>query len=508
MRLHLSLLSAALVAGALAVPAVGATPAPAPTTTDACINSVPDKGSSTPQKICYTLFKPGNADSTHRVPLIFHSHGWGGSRTKDAASFADWLDAGFGVLSFDQRGFGEDGGKARIENPDYEGKDVAALVSLVSNLSWVQQDAPGDPRIGAIGGSYGGGYQFVGAFRELMDHGKPLFDALAPEITWWDLKQSLAPNEIVRTEWVSALSAAGAQALPNEALRGLAYGAATGEWPQGQNAAAPNLDAFFAHNGPAWHVANGRRLNIPVLFGQGETDNLFPLTQGLRNFAGALTSAAKAKSIFVGYNGGHTLPSATPPGYGVAGDPCSITLGSDTFAALSLRFMQKNLKGATNTGLTGFGRYHLATADGACVTVDSVKPNKNYALPNIITTTGGGAPIATKIATGPLHVAGSPVVNATVTVPTGRSRAFYALAVGTTAADAKIVQNNMMPLNERHPVTGVQRVIELPSIAVDVPAGQSLFLLASPVSDMFAGFQSRTPGVISLTNVVVRLPIV
>ena len=49
--------------------------------------------------------------------MIMHSHGWGGSRTTDPAAFEKWLDAGYGVLSFDQRGFGESGGHAHVENP-------------------------------------------------------------------------------------------------------------------------------------------------------------------------------------------------------------------------------------------------------------------------------------------------------------------------------------------------------------------------------------------------------
>ena len=59
--------------------------------------------------------------------------------------------------------------------------------TCVAQLPWVKKDRPGDPRLGAIGGSYGGGYQFLGAFEELRLHGRPIFDALAPEITWHDL---------------------------------------------------------------------------------------------------------------------------------------------------------------------------------------------------------------------------------------------------------------------------------------------------------------------------------
>jgi ABC-2 type transport system ATP-binding protein len=46
-----------------------------------CVTSVPDPGSSTPVQICYSLFKPAGASRRRPVPMIWHSHGWGGSRT-------------------------------------------------------------------------------------------------------------------------------------------------------------------------------------------------------------------------------------------------------------------------------------------------------------------------------------------------------------------------------------------------------------------------------------------
>jgi ABC-2 type transport system ATP-binding protein len=513
--LVLSALTAA-TAGLLVAPSVAA-PAPA-TTTNGCITSVADPDSpSTPQKICYTLFKPAGADAKHKVPVVFHSHGWGGSRSTTASSFAGWLKDGFGVLSFDQRGFGEDGGKARVENPAYEGQDVMKLVDLVAQLPWVMLDGKGDPRLGAIGGSYGGGYQFVGAFTELMTKGKPVFDALAPEITWYDLKESLAPSETPRTEWSSVLTAAGARALPNEVLEGFAQSAATGIWANGQVPGGPDLDKFFFKNGPKWHVSQGRRLNIPVLFGQGETDNLFPLHQGLENWANALTPSARARSIFVGYNGGHTLPAIAPRGYpdpnpasalgGVSADPCSKQLAGGTFSDLARRFMREKLLGQ-RTGLRGYGEYHLATADGACVTVSSVKANKLYNVGTVATSAAAGGPIGFKIVDGPIRIAGTPYLAGQMTALGVNNRAFYALGVGTNPADVQIVQNNMLPFNSLMPVLSDQRTIELPSVAVDVPKGKSLFLVASAFSDMFAGFGSRTPGAIVIDQATVNLPIV
>jgi hypothetical protein len=40
-----------------------------------------------------------------------------------------------------------------------------------------------------------------------------------------------------------------------------------------------------------------------------------------------------------------------------------------------------------------------------------------------------------------------------------------------------------------------------------VPEGQQLFLVVSPVAEMFAGQGSRVPGVMTLTDAKVRVPL-
>ncbi|WP_210439557.1 alpha/beta hydrolase family protein [Nocardioides xinjiangensis] len=478
------------------------------TTTNGCVQSIADPGTSAPVDICWTMFRPAGATEDRPVPLVMHSHGWGGSRTTDPAAFAYLTDAGFGVLSFDQRGFGESGGHAHIEDPDVEGQDVQRLVDLVAAQDWVRKQRPGDPVLGAIGGSYGGGYQFAGALSEVRDRGATRFDALVPEITWFSLTESLFPQGVPRTEWATALVAAAlpTDALPPIVLQGFVEAAATGNVP-------PYLHEFLDQNGPEWHVRQGRRLDVPVLFGQGATDNLFPLDQGLDNFSRLLTDRARARSIFVGYNGGHTLPSVLPAGTNadvpVAGgtDACSPVLGSESFADLGLRFLQQRLQG-TKSGLTGFGRYHLATAGGRCVSVASVAPNTSVELGEVVSTVGVGVPVAYPIAHGPLTVAGSPSLDARLTTIGLDNRAFLALSVGTSPLDARVVQNNMLPIRENGIAIGKPRTgVELPSVAVDVPAGQTLFLTVSPVSDMSVGFGSRVVGAMRMRDVVVHLPV-
>ncbi|HYD10078.1 MAG TPA: CocE/NonD family hydrolase [Acidimicrobiales bacterium] len=494
-----------LAASALAAVTVAVVPdaAAVPTLTHGCVESVPEPGSTAPVDICWTVFRPEGASPANPVPMLVDSHGWGGSRQSEEGAFQRELGAGFGVISFDQRGFGESGGQAHVEDPDLEGQDVQRIVDVVAGLDWVAMEAPGDPWLGAMGGSYGGGYQMVGAFTELRDKGMTRFDVLAPEITWFDLRDSLAPSGVVRTAWVTALYAAGIpfDAHTTTVHQGFVEGLATGTFPKAMN-------DFFANNGPAHHVAEGRRLDIPVLIGQGTTDNLFNLNQGLSIYDKALTPEARARSVFVGYNGGHALPNLVPTGTPASGDPCSAALSAGgSFGELRLRFFQEELQGAARS-LGGRGLYHVATADGRCITTDSVRLDWRVPLGSMTTPAAAGLPMAVKVADGPITVVGRSQLDALVTTVLPDARVFFALSIGTSPSDAKVIQNNMLPLRVVDPVNGKLRSIELPAVGVHVPAGQSLFLTVSPLSDMSFGHGSRIPNVITLDDAVLRLPVV
>ena len=88
----------------------------------------------------------------------------------------------------------------------------------------------------------------------------------------------------------------------------------------------------------------------------------------MENWRTAITARARRHSIFVAYNGGHTLPAVLPSGVSVDSDPCSKELAGGTFTDLTIRFLDEQLKGR-HTGLRGYGAYHLATPDSTCTTV-------------------------------------------------------------------------------------------------------------------------------------------
>jgi hypothetical protein len=245
-----------------------------------------------------------------------------------------------------------------------------------------------------------------------------------------------------------------------------------------------------------------------VLARQGLSDTLFNFNEAVANFDTALTPEARAKSLLIGYNGGHVLPTALPRGDATGGDPCSGKLGAASFTGLTRAFFDQHLKGL-EPRVPGVGQYHLATRDAKqCITVDTVGPTSTVAKGALATTTAAGGPVHHELAAGPLTVAGVPRVDALVSSVGVHNKAFFALSVGTTPADAVVVQHNMLPLHEVAPLVGSERSVELPGVAVDVPAGQKLFLTISPISDMSASSGSRTPGALVLRDAKVQLPVV
>jgi len=133
--------------------------------------------------------------------------GWGGAGDENEApggTIARLREAGFNVLTWDPRGFGASGGIVTVNDAAFEGRDVQVLLDFVAAQPQAQLDAPGDPRAGMAGASYGGGIQFVTAAIDKR------VDAITPQIAWHSLGTSLYREQIVKTGWAGLLYAASA----------------------------------------------------------------------------------------------------------------------------------------------------------------------------------------------------------------------------------------------------------------------------------------------------------
>src|SRR5947208_3112641 len=154
-----------------------------------------------------------------KAPTILEGHGWGGSRetNQDAASDESTGNvgvgalrrAGFNVLTWDARGFGNSGGTVEVDSPDAEARDVSALIDWLATQPEAQLDRPGDPRVGMTGVSYAGGIELVTAPLDKR------IDAIAPIIAWHSLLTSLYKEDTVKGGWSAALYAAGVPSSKN-----------------------------------------------------------------------------------------------------------------------------------------------------------------------------------------------------------------------------------------------------------------------------------------------------
>jgi len=245
--------------------------------------------------IVYHLFLPDGASAEAPVPVVLQTHGWGGTGSTGIDDENGFIQAGYGVLTWDQRGFGGSGGKVHVDSPEYEGQDVMRLIDLLAADPRVAQEAAGDPRIGMSGGSYAGGIQFVTAALDKR------VDAIAPEIAWNNLSNTLAPHGVIKLQWSLLLYAAGAAAAYGEndgydfALhRALAESSANGAWSK-------STHEFFESRGPASLLED---IEAPTFIIQATTDTLFPPSQAADNYA-AMRKFRNAPLKMAWYCGGH-----------------------------------------------------------------------------------------------------------------------------------------------------------------------------------------------------------
>ncbi len=247
------------------------------------------------------------------APTILETHGWGATRDKDENSatlapvgqvgLGPLRRAGFNVLTWDSRGFGESGGTVEVDSKDFEGRDVSALLDWLATQPEQELDGAGDPRAGMTGASYAGGIELVAA---AIDH---RIDAIAPDIAWHSLLTALYRDDLVKGGWAAALAGLG---IPTATALGVISpaGVQTGTVdPHIVSALQEGLatghlstedKAWFESRGPGDLVS---QIRAPTLLVQGTADTLFTPSEAIRNFEALKASGVPVHMLW--FCGGH-----------------------------------------------------------------------------------------------------------------------------------------------------------------------------------------------------------
>ncbi|WUU11671.1 CocE/NonD family hydrolase [Streptomyces sp. NBC_00663] len=146
------------------------------------------------------LYRPTGVD---RAPAVLATNGFGGSKSDGSTDMIGkaFAERGYVSLVYSGLGFGDSGCLISLDDPAIDGRAASRLIDFLAGkraaddgtkADFVTLDGKGDPRVGMIGGSYGGAVQLATA---AVDH---RVDALVPMITWNDLAYALDPNNAAR----------------------------------------------------------------------------------------------------------------------------------------------------------------------------------------------------------------------------------------------------------------------------------------------------------------------
>lgn len=233
----------------------------------------------------------------------------------DRIGIGNLRNAGFNVLTWDPRGFGGSGGMAEFDSPDFEARDMQALIGYIATAPEALLDGPGDPRLGMVGSSYGGGIQYVTAAIDQR------VDAIVPDIAWHSLLTSFAKEGAFKAGWMLGVCADGEiLGLSDGVIDGLTgpAGVQLGSTdPQLRTlclegnllgALSATSRQWLADRGPGALVSE---IRAPTLITQGTVDTLFPLTEAIANYEVLRANDVPVKMLW--YCGGHgtcTTPAA------------------------------------------------------------------------------------------------------------------------------------------------------------------------------------------------------
>ncbi|MEP6817678.1 MAG: alpha/beta fold hydrolase, partial [Marmoricola sp.] len=353
-----SRLAATIAAGGLAVtglafasssPSVAAVdPTPGYSKTPILVDVKVGPADDQPCRISADIYRPDTATRAHPAPAILTTHGFGGSKddSNQLAIAKGFVNQGYAVLSYSGLGFGSTTCKISLDRPAYDGKAGKQMVDVLAGtraytpeaggaatkIRYVAQESKGDPRVGMVGGSYGGQIQYAIASQD------PRIDAIIPIITWNDLSYSLAPNNTDRSSGVTYRTPGVAKKQWVDLFfgDGIISGAQGTSVDPTRNTGCPNFvteactavaqlntagypdPATLALARSASVATYIKKIKVPTLLVQGEKDTLFNLQESIATFRSLRAQGTPTRMIWQSWGHSHSTPAPGELNFGAA----------------------------------------------------------------------------------------------------------------------------------------------------------------------------------------------
>ncbi|MEV5678338.1 CocE/NonD family hydrolase [Streptomyces sp. NPDC052179] len=284
------------------------------------------------------LYRPAGVDAAHPAPAVLATNGFGGSKSDGSTGTIGkaFATRGYVGLVYSGLGFGKSGCLITLDDPAVDGAAASGLLDFLAGTraaddgteaDFVTKDGEGDPRVGMIGGSYGGAVQMATAAVDRR------VDALVPLITWNDLGYALAPNNtgaragvssdtpgVFKWQWTNGFYLIGeGQTILNPSLDPSRFGSLdclhfaaracetirllnSGRYPADEAAA---MLAYARSVSPVSYLG---QVKAPTLLIQGQADSLFNLNEATATYKTLKARGTTAKMIWQawGHSGGQT----------------------------------------------------------------------------------------------------------------------------------------------------------------------------------------------------------
>ncbi len=533
---------ASVLAVCLSGPLLLAGPAGAAEAEDRMLNGGPASAEdSRPIPLDTSVFLPDSLPA----PAVVLAHGFGGSKADLTSQARDLADAGYLVVTYSARGFGESGGQISMNSPEFEVADASAIVDQLATMDEVQKSGA-DPVVAFAGSSYGGALSLLVAGHD------PRIDAVIADITWNDLESSLfaqsAAGEgagrpgVFKELWTGVLFGAGAATRVGAPQP---CGRLSPQWCDAYLAAAetgqvtPEGTALMRASSP---ISVTDRITAPTLLIAGQSDSLFPIAQANATAAQIADAHPQVPVAMAWRAGGHdggadesaevadlTLAWLDTHLRGAPGTvpAFSVTEASGAISLDNSRAAPQVLVAGTYPGIHGSSQQSVALdgpAQGILAPAGGM-PAAITALPGagaltsllgsgftLVPTPGQSANFESAPLSRPLRVVGASTVELDVTRLTGSGPGALFASLRIVGADGRerLPAGQVAPIRIADLAAGstIRLAVELPAIVSTVAAGERLRLVFGTTD--FAYLLPRTPSTyqVALASPTIQVPLV